>query len=288
MPQMLIPETLSEACGMLAVGGRIACAGATNLYVDRQKGKYTDLDIVSLHKLDALKNIFQEADGWHIGSLAVFDTLEEKFEGCGVMNALSKAASEVGGPQIRNRGTIGGNILSASPAADTVPVMMALDARLVLVSAEGDRIVPINGFMMGPGRTDIRQGEVLTEIIFPEKNGRASFRKVGKRNALAISIINAAVYMEKCNQTITDIAIAVGSAGPAAVRAVHAEALLTGKCRPESENDWKQLQQRVKAALTEDISPIDDIRATKSYRKTVAGNIVMQLVRELWEEEEKC
>ena len=176
------------------------------------------------------------------------------------MDALAEAASLVGGPQIRNRGTIGGNILSASPAADTVPVLMALDAVLVLVSETGQRMVSINGFMKGPGQTAIHQGEILAEIVIPFKTGAARFRKVGKRNALAISIINVAVYMEKEAGRITALTIAIGSAGPTALRAI---------------------------ALSEDISPIDDIRATGSYRKTVADNVVLQLVRELWEACEK-
>ena len=126
MSQMLIPNTVTEACQMLSSGNRVACAGATNLYVDREKGKYLDRDIVSLHRLKELSGIREEKDGWHIGSLTTFDLIEDAFRGQGSMDALAEAASLVGGPQIRNRGTIGGNILSASPAADTVPVLMAL------------------------------------------------------------------------------------------------------------------------------------------------------------------
>lgn len=283
MSQMLIPSALDEACRMLAAGGRGACAGATNLYVDRQKGKYPDQDIVSLHQLDELKHLSHSEDGWHIGSLTVFDTIEEKFKNSGCMAALAQAASEVGGPQIRNRGTLGGNILSASPAADTVPVMMVLDAQLALTGTAGERIVPINGFMKGPGKTDIHSDEILTEIIFPEKKGSASFRKVGKRNALAISIVNVAVYMEKEAEKITDIAIAVGSAGPTALRACRTEQLLKGREIPETEEKWQQLKEQVGECLQEDITPIDDIRATASYRRSVACNVIMQLVRELWE-----
>ena len=274
MSQMLIPNTVTEACQMLSSGNRVACAGATNLYVDREKGKYLDRDIVSLHRLKELSGIREEKDGWHIGSLTTFDLIEDAFRGQGAM-------------EIRNRGTIGGNILSASPAADTVPVLMALDAVLVLVSENGQRMVSINGFMKGPGRTAIHQGEILTEIVIPFKTGAARFRKVGKRNALAISIINAAVYMEKEAGRITTLAIAIGSAGPTALRAFHTEELLRAWKRPDSEEKWQSLHEEIAIALSEDISPIDDIRATGSYRKTVAANVVLQLVRELWEACEK-
>lgn len=283
MSQMFIPNTLEEACQMLSEKNRMACAGATNLYVDREKGKYLDQDIVSLHRLKALSGIRKEKDGWHIGSLTTFDRIEDQLTGQGALDALAKAASVVGGPQIRNRGTIGGNILSASPAADTVPVLMALDASLVLVSENGQRFVPINGFMKGPGRTAIHQGEVLTEIIIPDQPGQASFRKVGKRNALAISIINTAVYMEKEAGIIHHLAIAIGSAGPTARRAFQTEELLSAWKRPDTEEKWQFLREEMAVALKEDISPIDDIRATASYRQTVAANVVLQLVRELWE-----
>lgn len=177
--------------------------------------------------------------------------------------------------------------MSASPAADTVPVLMALDAVLVLVSETGQRMVSINGFMKGPGRTAIHQGEILTEIVIPFKTGAARFRKVGKRNALAISIINVAVYMEKEAGRITALTIAIGSAGPTALRAFHTEELLRTWKRPDSEEKWQSLHEEIAIALSEDISPIDDIRATGSYRKTVADNVVLQLVRELWEACEK-
>ena len=100
MSQMLIPNTVTEACQMLSSGNRMACAGATNLYVDREKGKYLDRDIVSLHRLKELSGIREEKDGWHIGSLTTFDLIEDAFRGQGAMDALAEAASLVGGPQI--------------------------------------------------------------------------------------------------------------------------------------------------------------------------------------------
>lgn len=103
MSQMLIPNTVTEACQMLSSGNRVACAGATNLYVDREKGKYLDRDIVSLHRLKELSGIREEKDGWHIGSLTTFDLIEDVFRGQGSMDALAEAASLVGGPQIRQQ-----------------------------------------------------------------------------------------------------------------------------------------------------------------------------------------
>lgn len=225
--RMIQPETLEEALEALAGERAMACAGATNLYVDRRHGKYLDFDYVSLEHLTELRGIRREADGWHIGSMTSFSELER----CGIpfAGALVTAASQVGGPQIRNRGTVGGNIISASPAADSVPPLLALDAVLRLVKAGGiSREVALKDFMKGPGRTDLRHGELLAEVILPHKSGRSVFYKAGKRNALAISLCSCAVYMEERQGAVGEIAVALGSVAPTAVRAQRAEKVLAG------------------------------------------------------------
>ena len=263
-------------------------SGGSDVLIKIREGKLAGRSLVSIHNIAVLKGVIMEEDGTIvIGPGTSFSHITAHPLVQQHIPMLGYAVDQVGGPQIRNRGTIGGNILSASPAADTVPVLMALDAELVLVSENGQRRVSINGFMKGPGRTAIHQGEILTEIVIPSKTGAARFRKVGKRNALAISIVNVAVYMEKEAGRITTLAIAVGSAGPTALRAFHTEELLRAWKRPDSEEKWQSLHEEIAIALSEDISPIDDIRATGSYRKTVAVNVVLQLVRELWEACEK-
>lgn len=223
--RMIQPETLEEALEALAGERAMACAGATNLYVDRRHGKYLDFDYVSLERLKELRGIRREADGWHIGSMTSFSELER----CEIpfAGALIAAASQVGGPQIRNRGTVGGNIISASPAADSVPPLLALDAVLRLVKAGGvSREVALKDFMKGPGRTDLRHGELLAEVILPHKSGRSVFYKAGKRNALAISLCSCAVYMGERQGAVGEIAVALGSVAPTAVRAQRAEKVL--------------------------------------------------------------
>ena len=180
--RMIQPETLEEALEALAGERAMACAGATNLYVDRRHGKYLDFDYVSLERLKELRGIRREADGWHIGSMTSFSELER----CEIpfAGALIAAASQVGGPQIRNRGTVGGNIISASPAADSVPPLLALDAVLRLVKAGGvSREVALKDFLKGPGRTDLRHGELLAEVILPHKSGRSVFPQTRPENA---------------------------------------------------------------------------------------------------------
>ena len=262
----------------------MACAGGTNLYVDRKHGKFLDKDYVSLDKLQELKQVEKQADGWHIGSMVNF-ACAEKLEIPGAECFIS-AAAQVGAPQIRNRGTVGGNIISASPAADSVPALMALDAKVVLKSAAGERVVALDQFMKGPGRTDLKQGELMTEVIIPHVAGNSVFSKVGKRNALAIAICNQAVYMETDGNKITEIRIAMGSVAPTAVRAYQAEALLKGADQAALDN--AAFKAALKEALMKDICPIDDVRATKEYRQSVAFRMLVHHVQQLWKEDATC
>ncbi|MDO4977643.1 MAG: FAD binding domain-containing protein [Eubacteriales bacterium] len=283
MSNVFIAQTVKEACELLASPNRIACAGATNLYVDRYFGKMLEPDLVSLHAIDELKRIEEYEDYWLIGSMVTFDQLENTLKGSGALEALSKAASLVGGPQIRNRGTIGGNIISASPSADSLPVLMALDAQLLLQSSEGSRQVAIQDFMTGVKRTDLKEGELLTQIQIPKKTGHALFQKVGKRNALAIAVCNLCTYINIEENQIKDIAIAIGSCAPTCVRAKEVEKSLLAWKKPADDNEWKLLKEKISEKLPLDICPIDDVRATASYRKKVAANIIFQQIKELME-----
>lgn len=278
MSKMVQPMTVEEALKLLGVQGRMACAGGTNLYVDRKHGMYLDYDYVSLDRLEELRRIRWEEDGLHIGSMVNFSQLE-KLELSGA-ECIPAAAALVGAPQIRNRGTIGGNIISASPAADLVPPLMALDARLVLKSLAGERRVSLNGFMKGPGKTDLRQGELLTEVIVPKKSGRSVFYKAGKRNALAIAVCSQAVYAGMDQGNIGEIAIAYGSVGPTALRASTLEKCLVG--RKKSDLSLAEVRGELSEALEKDISPIDDIRATREYRQRVAFRMLLHNLNELW------
>ena len=278
------PLTVDEAIICLAKENTMACAGGTNLYVDRKHGKFLDKDYVSLDKLQELKQVAEQPDGWHIGSMVNF-ACAEKLEIPGGECFVS-AASQVGAPQIRNRGTVGGNIVSASPAADSVPALMALNAAVVLKSAAGERTVALAEFMKGPGRTDLRPGELMTEVIIPHGTGASVFSKVGKRNALAIAICNQAVYMETENGKISEIRVAMGSVAPTAVRAYNAEALLKGTEAAVLDNG--EFKAALKEALLKDICPIDDVRATKEYRRSVAFRMLVHNVKQLWKEKAVC
>ena len=284
MSMFFQPLTEEEALSLLAKENTMACAGGTNLYVDRKHGKFLEKDYVSLDKLQELKQVVRKEDGWHIGSMVTF-ACAEKLAIPGA-ECFTEAAAQVGAPQIRNRGTVGGNIISASPAADSVPALMALDAKVVLKSVSGERVAALADFMKGVGRTDLQPGELMTEIIIPNGTGRSVFGKVGKRNALAIAICNQAVYMETQNGRITEIRIALGSVAPKAVRACHAEELLKGTDAAALERS--EYKAALKEALLKDICPIDDVRASKEYRQSVAFRMLMHHLKQLWKEETVC
>ena len=278
-------RVLLKISGEALAGERaMACAGATNLYVDRRHGKYLDFDYVSLEHLTELRGIRREADGWHIGSMTSFSELER----CGIpfAGALVTAASQVGGPQIRNRGTVGGNIISASPAADSVPPLLALDAVLRLVKAGGiSREVALKDFMKGPGRTDLRHGELLAEVILPHKSGRSVFYKAGKRNALAISLCSCAVYMEERQGAVGEIAVALGSVAPTAVRAEKAEKVLAGTrladlCRRELAEADKEAAAEVRKEAAAELAGEVSAEVGGEAAAEVAGEASAELAGE--------
>jgi len=190
--------------------------------------------------------------------------------------ALAQAAGKLAAPPVRALATLGGNICTASPAGDTICAMIGLGAEIVLTSSKGKRILPLEKFFRGPGKTVIKPGELLTEIrIRPTGKGEGSaYRKVGRRQALTLAVLNAAARVEldgkgKC----ADVRIAIGSAAPTLVRAVKAEAILRGKAfTPEA------IAMAAEMAVTE-IKPIDDVHGTAWYRRQLTRVLVGRVLR---------
>lgn len=282
------PETLKQALEALAAEGAKALAGGTNVMVDIKKGREEAEYLVSLDALKELKKIDVKPDGIHIGSLVTFTEIEEYLTSHGSeelrsLNALKEAAALVGGPQIRNRGTVGGNILCASPSSDSVPALMVLDAVLKLVKADGaERCVSLAGFITGVRKTDLQPGELLTEIIVPWKRGISCFYKAGARKAMAISVVNQAMYLELGeNGVIEKAAVASGSVAPVVVRAPKTEAFLVGKTKERLFGGTNAEIETARQMLSEEIAPISDLRAEKEYRLLVACNILEENLKTL-------
>ncbi len=288
------PETLTEVLELLSTDGAKALAGGTNVMVDIKKGREQAEYFVSLDALEELKQIEKKTDGLHIGSLVTFTELEAYLTlrapaGCA---ALREAAASVGGPQIRNRGTVGGNILCASPSSDSVPALMVLDAELHLIRRDGagrkERRVLLADFILGVRKTDLQPGEVLTEIVIPAKRGVSCFYKAGTRKAMAISVVNQAMYLELGEDgAIEKAAVASGSVAPMVVRAPKTEAFLVGKNRDalfgagKDGAEERNVMETARRLLAEEIAPISDLRAEKEYRLLVACNILEENLKTL-------
>ncbi len=237
-------------------------AGCTDLYVSLTFGTLKETRFLNLWRLDALRTIAARGDTLTIGALATHADLIRSTMVQKRLPMLVAAAREIGGVQIQNRGTIGGNVANASPAGDTLPVLAAADAIVVLQSAGGVRRVPFNAFYTGYRQSVRHPHELIVGFEIPAVSGRQWFRKVGTRAAQAISkVVMAGVHPGTRGGGVR---IALGSVGPTVIRAPRTEAALAaGGAMADA--------QRI---LAEEIAPIDDIRSTAEYRGRVAANLL--------------
>lgn len=257
-------QSLDHALQVLRDETRTPIAGATDLYVALNFGTLQPRSFLDIWALDELRTIAVHGDTLSIGALATYTAVIRSGEVRARLPMLVDAAKLVGGPQIQNRGTIGGNLANASPAGDTLPVLMAADAVVVLRSADGERRVPMTELYTGYRATVIRSSELIHSVEIPPVEGTQWFRKVGTRAAQAISKIMVAGVRGPQPR------LAFGSVGPTVVRALAVERVLGA---------GGSIDEAVQALGT-DISPIDDVRSTGAYRMRVAGN----LLRRFWTE----
>ncbi|WP_342431776.1 FAD binding domain-containing protein [Neobacillus sp. FSL H8-0543] len=226
--------------------------------------------IVFIDHLSELKRVYHNGKDLHIGACCTYsELLEEPL----IPVALKKAIKTIAAPAIRNRGTLGGNICNASPAGDTLPLLYVYNAKLLLRSVSGERIIAISDFIQGVRRVQRDPNEILAEIILPnvlEEGAHVVFEKVGNRNADAIAKVGFAGYIRINGAVIDDVRFAFGAVGPTMVRSLDIEKKLLGKTIPLADADIAQ----VVAAFDKIIKPIDDQRSTAVYRKTVALNLL--------------
>jgi carbon-monoxide dehydrogenase medium subunit len=246
-------------------------AGATNVMNNIRSGKINQAELLNINDIKSLNGIEFTDGKIRIGSL----TTIAQIAGSSIIKehapVLFAAAKVFADPLTRNRATIGGNIADASPAADTAPALLALDARVQARSAKEIRSIPISEFFKGVNKTELRPDEIITAVEF-EPNPCGAFEKVGLRKAMAISVVSVAVTLTKdADGTVSSCRIAFGSVAPKPVRAYNAETVLTGN-KP-SDTLFEMASEAVKL----DICPIDDVRATKEYRLSVAGNILQRI-----------
>jgi xanthine dehydrogenase small subunit len=254
--------SLGEALAILRDDQRTPIAGATDLYVSLNFGTLEPRRFLDIWAVNELRDISMKGTTLVIGALATYTSLIHSPLVAGRLPMLVEASRQVGGPQIQNRGTLGGNVANASPAGDSLPVLAAVDAVVVLRSADAERRVPITKFYTGYRATVMHPNELIVAIEVPPVEGRQWFRKVGTRAAQAISKIVVAGVRARVPR------IAFGSVAPTVVRVPETErSLAAGATIDEAAR-----------VLSREIVPIDDLRSTAEYRMRVATN----LLRRFW------
>ena len=256
--ELVRPHTIAQALKLMRDEALVPIAGCTDVYVALNFGTHPPARFLDLWGVSSLRKIVLRNDTLSIGALASYTSMVRSRLVAKRVPMLIEAARQIGGVQIQNRGTIGGNVANASPAGDTLPVLAAVDAVIVLRSVEGERRVPITSFYTGYRATVRQPNELIVAVEIPPVEGAQWFRKVGTRAAQAIS----KVVMAGVRGSVPRIAL--GSVGPTVVRLPRTEALLAGG------GDIAAAQRELAA----EIHPIDDVRSTADYRRSVASNLL--------------
>ena len=264
------PKTLDEAIGLLAQAPRSVLAGGTDLYPTA--GPQLNGDILDLTGIAALSGI-SHTGHLRIGACTTWTEVADA-DLPPALWALQQAARQVGGRQVQNMGTVGGNLCNASPAADGVPPLLVLDAEVELAGPMGTRRLPLAKFVTGPRHTTRAPDEVLTAVIVPETalRGRSAFQKLGARAYLVISIVSVAARIETVGDVIRSAALSVGACSGVARRLLAVEACLIGA--PVS----SAIARLKSADVMAELSPISDIRATAGFRLDAAAELVRRVM----------
>ena len=275
-PPVVSPATLSEAFEFMAAGEYRPLAGGTDLMVQLEADVVEPpAAVLDLSRLSELKGVSTDGYDVTIGALTTYTELRYSPVLSARLPALAEAAATIGAAQIQNRGTIGGNVCNASPAGDSLPVLLAVDATFDVGSATGEREIAAREFWTGYRQTALRDDELLLRVRFPvERARRTRFRKVGTRAAQAISKVVMALSYRDDDGTWRDVRLALGSVAATTIRARETEAVLEGSRPGES------VAGAAAATLAEEIAPIDDVRSTAGYRRSVSARVLHRLLRE--------
>ena len=278
---VVVPTSLADAVAAAeATPGALLLAGGTDLMVELNERHrllaWNDGAVIALNRVPELTSWTHDPATrlLHLGAAVRWAEVERE-PLRSMVPALAEAARTVGSPQIRNAGTVGGNLATCSPAGDGLPVLAALDARVHLVSAGGRRSMPVGEFMVGVKRTALEPGELIESITVPVLRGWQGYSKVGVRNAMVIATASACVATDTADRSVR---IALGSVGPTILRCPEAERLV------EQAADWDSLtldgSTAVDAArMAADVSrPIDDHRSSAEYRRHAIGVMVRRLL----------
>lgn len=273
------PQTIPDALGVFHTYGDRArpLAGGTDLLIFMQSGRVQPDYVVDLTRLAPLKGLtYDPSQGLRVGALTSLREIELAPVIRAHYPALAVSTFELAGVQIRNMATIGGNTCNASPAADTIPPLLALDAVAVITGATGDRRVPYTDLFQGPGKTGIRRGELLTTIELPPPSPRTGshYIKLAVRNAMDIAIVGVAASVTLDDGLVKDCRIALGAVASTAIRAYEAEQLLRDRALEDTTLD------AVAKAAQAAARPITDQRSSAAYRTMMVGVLTRQALRQ--------
>lgn len=271
MTSVVAPRRLAEALDALAIEpSLLPLAGCTDLMVARNSDAGSASGVLDLLDIEELRGVRDLDGAVEVGATTPFSEIARNPSIVAHFPALAAAAAAIGAWQIQNRATLGGNIVNASPAGDSLPVLLALDATMVCASAGGERTVPADAFFVGYRATALARGELLTAVRLPiPPSGTAQrFCKVGTREAQAISKVVVAMAARLDGDRVAAVRLAAGSVAPTPVRLRQAEATLLG-ARPDAE-----AADAAGRAAADEVTPIDDVRSTADYRRFALERVV--------------
>lgn len=264
------PTTVDEALALLGEGTWRILAGGTDFYPVQGSKPFRD-NVLDVNGLTTLRGIVETASHWIVGARTTWtDVIRHPLPPA--FDALKQAAREVGSAQIQNVASVAGNLCNASPAADGVPGLLALDAEVELRSVAATRHLPLSQFILGNRRTALQPGEMVTAIRVPKLSGTSAFVKLGARRYLVISIAMVAARLVVENGTVADAAVAVGSCSAVARRLLGVETALRGLAVDAG------LVAAVRSAPMTELSPIGDVRGSAEYRLDAVREIVARAV----------
>jgi CO/xanthine dehydrogenase FAD-binding subunit len=272
------PTSLGEVVRFLGDDpALVPVAGCTDLMVGDPLERHDVPGVIDLLGVPELKGVRNRDGRLEIGATTTFteirrsETVRDRFP------ILAQAAAVIGGWQIQNRATIGGNIANASPAGDSLPVLLALDAEIVLLGPDGERVLPYDAFHTGYRETALAPGEIVgwVRLPHPPPNCRQAFRKIGTRQAQAISKVVVALVAGLEDGTVRDYRLAAGSVAPVPVRLEAVESMIMGR-------EWTpDLAREAGQTAAAAVEPIDDVRSTAAYRRFALGAVVERMTRDL-------
>jgi CO/xanthine dehydrogenase FAD-binding subunit len=278
-PPVASPRTLAEAYALLAELPHRPVAGGTDLMVQitGELGDPPDR-VLDIWHLDELRGIRVDSNAIVLGALTTYAEMRRSPLIAEFLPAFAEAAATIGAAQIQNRGTIGGNVMNASPAGDMLPLLLACDAQLVAGTAQGERWIPVRDFWPGYRRTALEPSELLLRISIPLPAARQlRYRKVGTRRAQAISkVVMALSWQTDPDPGVPwrDVHLALGSVAPTPVRVPATEAVLEGSAPTEA------IADRAASTLAGELNPIDDVRSSADYRRAVSARVLHRLLRD--------